>query len=471
MKIGQLFSEVKNCLILVLSPVLMVAAIGCSDHAQEDPVTSDINVLLISIDTLRRDKMGLYGYNHDTTPHLNNFAMDAVVFDHAVKTSGGTLPVHMSMLTSLHPLVHRVSPDAGNTLAASRNTLAEVLSEAGYRTAAFTDGGWVRGKFGFDQGFDRFDDEGGHFKTILPKAYQWLKEGAGKKFFLFLHTYDVHSGTEMLPYDGPEERYNRLYADLTASDFDGCIDDLCASRLLRTVNERILNEGLDPYEVIPGEGVSYMIDFYDGSINYVDDELDLLFEYLRRLGAYDNTLVLITSDHGEEFLEHGFFLHRQGIYDEVARVPLIIKFPFSKIADTRFQGLVSTLDLMPTVLDCLGLQTPAEANGASFLRQLQGAHEEREAAVIASALRTKKWKLIAGSNELFDLESDPGETVNVIDQNPERAQMLKDIWRQRVTELRALSSELTNRDQAQAAGKVELTQDEAEELRALGYAE
>jgi arylsulfatase A-like enzyme len=137
---------------------------GCAaPPAGEDQRPIHPNVLLISIDTWRLDHLSLYGYERDTTPKLNVFADEAVVFDLGVNVGGATLPVHMSMMTSLHPVVHDVTPQSGKVLPEGRATWAETLIGQGYSTAAFTDGGGVRGKFGFDQGFEIYDDEGGHF--------------------------------------------------------------------------------------------------------------------------------------------------------------------------------------------------------------------------------------------------------------------------------------------------------------------
>jgi arylsulfatase A-like enzyme len=279
----------------------------------------------------------------------------------------------------------------------------------------------------------------------------------------------VHSGTDRLPYDSPDERYNELYRNGRKVDFDGCIDGVCASRLLRDVNARILEDGFDPHELFPDEVIDFMIDLYDGSINYVDDQLAELFELLRELGIYDSTVIIVTSDHGEEFLDHGFFLHRQGVYDEVARVPLIIRYPGAEFGGTRFGGMVSTVDLMPTILDYLGLPPPSETNGSSVLPQLGGAPKVRDDAVIASALRTERWKVVVGRDEVFDLEADPMEQINVADLHPDRKRALESAWRRQVADLRDMHRRLAEIDVAASPDTADLTAEEREALEALGY--
>ncbi len=478
--------------------------VGCGRQGKAElGAKADCNVVLISIDTLRRDHLDLYGYDRPTSPHLDELAKEAVVFDEAVNVGGATLPIHMSMLTSLHPLVHRVTPYTGQSLAEERVTLAESLKAQGYDTAAFTDGGWVRAKYGFDQGFDLYDDKGWHFVETLPKARRWLGAHGTHRFFLFLHTYDVHSGKKKLPYDSPEERYNLRYTRDGYGGFDGCIEDLCASRLLVSLNTRILQNGLDPHTVFSQDELQHMIDLYDGSINYVDDELSGFFQFLRESGIYDNTLVIVTADHGEEFLDHGLFLHHEGVYGEIARVPLIIKFPGAAFGGVRFSGLVSSVDLMPTVLDVLGLQPPPASDGLSVVPQLRaGAHARKyeviasalrskaqppppasdghdvlpcppsgaraaEYELMASAIRTEDWKLVVSKRELFDLRADPRERDNVIADHPEVAKRLQEIWEHRVNELMAEGDALDVHDQR--ADVATLSPAERETLRSLGY--
>ncbi|MGH7899755.1 MAG: sulfatase, partial [Candidatus Binatia bacterium] len=275
-----------------------------------DPRCLDCNVILISIDTLRADHLSCYGYPRRTSPEIDRFAKESSVFSQVVSTGGGTLPVHLSMMTSLPPTVHDVWPRHPTRLAEARVTLAEELRSRGYATAGFVDSGWMLAKFGFDQGFDVYDDAGGHFKKILPKAVDWLEEHRRSKFFLFLHTYDVHSAFKRLPYDSPDP-YNDLYTAGYLGPFWGCRQGICASRLLARMNAEMTVGAVKPHEVLGDRELAYIVALYDGGINHVDDQIGKILRKIRNLGLERNTIVALTSDHGEEFLEHGRLLHSQ----------------------------------------------------------------------------------------------------------------------------------------------------------------
>jgi len=430
-----------------------------------------INVILISIDTLRADRLGCYDYERPTSPNLDRFArQDAVLFEQAINTGGGTLPVHMSMLTSLPPTVHNVLPENGNRLAPERITLAEQLRDAGYTTAAFTGAGFTVAKFGFDQGFDLYDDAGGDFVKILPKIYEWLDQRPhSSPFLLFLHTYDVHSDWKKLPYDAPDG-FNELFTKGYTGDFDGCLFGECASKLLALLNRKFQQRQSTPEELFTAEDLEFIQGLYDGGIAYVDRELGRLFQKLRELGLYDESLIIVTSDHGEEFLEHGLFLHHQN-YEEVARVPLLMKLPGADHAGTRVPGLVSTLEVMPTVLEVVGLAPNPEVQGRSVLPMVAARRAARPWVYMAGGLeklRTPRWSALFNASQkpvqLFDLEEDPGETHNVLEVHPDTAaelsrQYLK-VRNAQVAFRRALDS---------SKGRAELGPEEKENLRSLGY--
>ena len=429
-----------------------------------------VNVILISIDTLRADRLGCYGYERPTSPHLDRFARrEAVLFEQAINTGGGTLPVHMSMLTSLPPTVHDVLPDNGNTLAPERITLAEQLREVGYTTLAFTGAGFTVAKFGFDQGFDLYDDAGGDFLKILPKTYAWLEQNRSEPFFLFLHTYDVHSDWKELPYDAPGG-FNGLFTQDYSGDFDGCLFGECASELLALLNRKFQQRELTSEKLFTAEDLEFIQGLYDGGIAYVDQELGQLFRKLRGLGLYDESLIIVTSDHGEEFLEHGLFLHHQN-YEEVARVPFLMKLPKSDNGGTRVPGLVSTLEVMPTVLDVVGVAPNPEVQGRSVLRLLEGGRAGRRWVYMAGGLeklRTSRWSVLFDSSQtpvqLFDLEQDPGENQNLLGQYPDTATDLSLRYRE------VRRAQLAFRQTLEGTkGKAELSAEEIEDLRSLGY--
>ena len=429
----------------------------------------DSNLILISIDTLSADHMSLYGYSRLTTPFLDRRAKEAITFDRFYHSGGGTLPSHLSMMTSLHPLTHNIHPKNIRTLEDERITLAEQLKEAGFSTAAFTDGGWVAGKFGFNQGFDIYDDEGKRLAETLPKARKWLREHHKERFFLFLHTYDTHSSWKKLPYECPDTELLDLYAAEYGVDFDGCRDERCASKLLAWLNRQVRDGQLTVEEYFSDDELAFVNALYDGCINYVDNKLQEFFAELKELGLYDKSMIVITSDHGEEFAEHGQMLHDQGGYEELSRIPLIIKLPHSALSGRRISQLGTMVDLMPTILEILGLPVNQQAQGFSLVPAITNDLPVREDIHMYSVLWTGRWKYFSRQKELYDNGSDPLEQHNLYEQHPELVQQLD----QRVRSLIKIDREC--RDSFLAAVEQgdlqELDEEEIENLKALGYLE
>lgn len=425
------------------------------------------NVILISIDTLRADRLSVYGYRRPTTPHLEDFARDAVVFENAHHTGGGTLPSHLSILTSLYPTTHGVTENDAKPLHGRWTTLSEALQDAGYATAAFVDAGWVRAKFGFAQGFDVFDEAAGGFASILPKAGGWLRRHGERRFFLFLHTYDVHS-QELRPYDCPGGYPLRYTTELNV-EFDGCKDGRCANDLFRWVNSEVREGRLRGAEYLAPEEVAYVSSLYDGCINYVDDQLHDFFQHLRELGLYDRSLIIVTSDHGEEFLEHGMLIHDQGGYDEITHIPMLLKLPSSPVEGARVPHLAATVDLMPTVLRVVGVPLPGQVQGVSLLPAIVDDRPIRSEIHIYAALRTERWKYLRDRKELYELAVDPEEQDNLYARYSKRVRSLeRRLGRLLDADREAYAAFL---DGHQESPKVKLSEEEMKNLRALGYLE
>jgi arylsulfatase A-like enzyme len=445
--------------------VLLWCTVGCRQNV--DVHCAGANLVLISIDTLRADRLSLYGYERPTSPNLELLATDSVVFDDFVYSGGGTLPSHMSMMTSLYPGTHGIHPGHKKVLESARMTLAEYLKQDGAATAAFTDGGWIRGKFGFHQGFDIYDDEGGRFEKILPKAFEWLEEHASQRFFLFLHTYDVHSEhITKRPYSCPGG-YEMIYAQELDGEFEGCRDERCATKLLVWINEQV-RQGKTIDELLTPTEVETISTLYDGCINYVDEQIAEVVELLKSLDVYDSTMIIVTSDHGEEFGEHGMFLHDQGGYEEYARLPLLIKLPHSAFAGTRVPHMATTVDILPTVLDVLVLDHDGSIQGSSLLPTFTENRPVREDSHMYSVLRTDRWKYFMPEKALFDRIADPLEQTSVTDQNPDVVSRLE----KRIRELTRKDQE--NKESFMSGnisedGTVELTEEEISNLKALGY--
>ncbi|MCM2270156.1 MAG: sulfatase [Thermoanaerobaculia bacterium] len=319
--------------------VASLALAGCAPR-----LAPTRGILVLSLDTLRADRLGAYGHTRDTSPFLDSLAARGVLFEEAIAQYPSTLVSHMSIFTGLYPREHAVFPPRGQ-LAATIPTIAELLQRAGYRTAGFTEGGQMRGKHGFERGFDHFDDRA---QRRFDDVERTLARGLGflrslqpdDRYFLFLHTYAIHT-----PYEPPPP-YDTLYWKAAPPD----VFAPTGRNFLRLNSHRL---------TIEPAAVEYFQALYDGSIRYVDDRLRQFFAELEALGLADDLTVVVTSDHGEEFLEHGRLAHTQA-YRETLHVPLIVVHPGMESA-RRVTPLVESVDLAPTVLELAGLK----ANGMS----------------------------------------------------------------------------------------------------------
>lgn len=335
-----------------LLAVLLLAVLGLGGWLLISE-SAPVGYVLISIDTLRADHLGAYGFPLDTSPFFDAFAARATLFENAIVQLPGTLPSHMSIFTGLYPAEHGVYPPDG-VLSPSIETLPEIFAAAGYRTAGFTEGGYVKGRYGFARGFEVFVDDtrrrpGGAEKTFaLAKDFVSGLE-AGEKFFLFVHTYEVHD-----PYIASEPYRSNSWPGEAPDTFEPTGPNLTAA-----------SQGhLD----ITPEALEYFAAMYDASIRYVDDVLRDFMEHLWARGLSPDTIVVITSDHGEEFLEHGSLVHRQ-VYNETLHVPLLVR-RLGQRRGSRVERLVQSIDIAPTLVELAGLDVRAEFSGDSLVASL-----------------------------------------------------------------------------------------------------
>ncbi len=356
---------------VLAATVLAVAATGCL--SKDEPGTAGRpgaagrgvrGIVLISLDTLRADRLGAYGYARPTSPFLDSLAARGTLFEHAYAPYPSTLVAHASLFTGLSPDEHGVRPPSG-VLPSDAPTVPELLSAAGFRTSGHTEGGFVAGGFGFARGFERFTDtayeQDADLERTLSRGLDFLETlEPGARFFLFLHSYSVHD-----PYDPPRgvERFDP--APPPAPDSSG-------ERLRRH------NDGSAP---LPTAVVARMSDRYDASVRYADEQLESFFAEADALGAWDDSVLVVTSDHGEEFLEHERVGHTQA-YPENLRVPLLlVDFRRAGGADavpgTRVREPVDLADLAPTLLELARVEPPARLAGRSLL----GARPERSMAI------------------------------------------------------------------------------------------
>jgi arylsulfatase A-like enzyme len=381
-------------------------------------------VFLIVTDTLRADHLGCYGYERETSPHIDAWSREATLFEHAVAQETWTLPSHITMFTGLYPKNH--GANLNSNLSEDTRTLAGILSEEGYLCAGFTGmDWWLLPWRGLGYGFDYYDHSPLSFRHIhetLPRLTTWLDQHPTPRPFVFFHNFDVHSKTYLMdfvdPYDPARPGFNRFRSQTSRPpriERPGVQTD--ASHFLLSANRGELS--------VTDAERTFMIAGYDDCIEMVDAALDEFFTYLKENGLYDSALIIFTSDHGEAFGEHGMYLHEQ-TYEECSRVPLIIKFPRGKFAGKRVPDPVQLVDLYPTVLDVLGLSPAEPVDGISLLALLEGripasewAYTQRES---MQAVRTGAWKLHRHTGvermELYNLHADPGERSNLIDTNP-----------------------------------------------------
>ncbi len=426
---------------------LVALAWACTPPEAGPQAERRFNVVLVSIDTLRADHLGCYGYARATSPAVDLFSASAVTFTQAIAQAPSTLPSHASMMTSLLPQHHRASWAAGTPLPPEALTLAEVLRDRGYATAAFTGGGQIHRVFGLDQGFDAYEQpHAATFSATVEAATPWLRDHAAERFFLFLHTYETHH-----PYQ-PQARFLEAVGD----DYAGTLPDAISPDLLRRING-----GDVP---IDEADLAHIVATYDAEIRSVDEGFASLVQRLRELDLWDRTLLIFTSDHGEEFGERGKVgWHSHSLFDELLRVPLLIRFPRDAFAGSRVDRQVRSMDIAPTVLGTLGIRPSTQFAGVDLTAFLRGPappplvaiSRRDEAGQELVAVRTEEWKLLPDS--LFHLAQDPSEEWAV--PNPQ-------VW----AELQqALVSELDEGRGLETAAQVVPPGATLDQLKALGY--
>ena len=429
-----------------------VSFAGCGGHSEP---TSPKKVLLISIDALRADHLGSWGYDRDTSPFLDQLVSEGTRYPLAFVNTHGTPPSHTTMLTSLYQESHRVGmhddperpPDV--RLPDAAETVQRVLHRHGWATVAVTGGGYMGREFGFSGGFDVFFDrirsvEQGA-ETLVEAIRQVL--GEERPVFVLFHTYQVHS-----PYTAPDI-YDGLFGP-----------DRCS---IEPVAETLVPLQATASEHLSADDFDCLASLYDRGIRHTDDVLRGAFEDLRAIGFLDNTLVIITADHGEEFGDHGGLLHRGSLFDELLHVPLIV-WGTGVPSGATDPALVSTIDISPTILAWAEIEIPAQIEGRNLFELPEGDQPQRVFSQYGSqiySLRTPQWKLIVGGNwvnpMLFDLGRDSREKRNVARDYPVVVDSLIDeltVWR-----------ETRPRPNLSTRPPMDIGEETKQQLEALGY--
>ncbi len=438
------------------------------DEKYEDYRCPDCNVIILTIDTLRADHLGSYGYFRNTSPNIDRFAEDGVLFTKAYAQASATSQSVSSFMTSKSPSKFR---RYNKKLGYERVTLAEILKENGYKTAGIVTNPWLKEEMGFAQGFDDYSYVPHYnygFKSsneVNKRALDWLKENKDEKTFLWLHYLEPHA-----PYRSHEEyQYDPGYQGRFKDNFTN-ID---------------ANTYKNPDLKLTDEEIYHINALYDGEINYIDNSIGNLLSELKRTGLYDNTIIILTSDHGDEFREHGGTGHDHTLYNELINVPLIIKGP--GVENITSDNQVRLMDVVPTILDILKVKADRSFDGVSLMPlfnrknynlEVYSKMENHHASIISKdewkvilKFREMKfvpdkdveWEKIETRKELYDLKEDPDEQNNLIDEYPEIANELEE----RLMELRMEVQDVE--DEPEKESDDEISKRTKEELRSLGY--
>ncbi len=451
--------------------VVLPFAIAAFDRLHPAPLRSAAdppNVLLISVDTLRRDRLGCYGWARAHTPSIDRLAAEGALFEDASSPVPMTGPAHISMLTGLYP-VHHGATINGLPIRSDAVTVAEMLSQAGYRTAAFVSGWTLKDRAtSLAARFDHYDDDfalwdglpDAALRLALPglavhsgflfsgqrrkelerpgnrttaRVLAWLSRHRGRPFLVFAHYFDPHT-----PY-GPPPPYDTLYD----ADYRGEVREFRPLQPVAVLQRWFSNP----------RDVEHIKALYDGEISYADAEVGRLLSGLAALGLAEQTLVIFTSDHGESLTEHHFYFdHAEYLYETCVHVPLIVRFPDGRYGGTRWRGPVRLVDLAPTIVNVVGVHPAGAAfDGRSLLPILNGAEAPGQRISLGAThkgeaddvraryyVRDKGYKLIWNfdrrapfSNEpvveeLYDLAADPEELQNLIARPPPALDALRD---------------------------------------------
>ena len=441
---GQAASE-------VLAPLfedetMASARYDLSDRADE------FNVILISLDALRWDRTGLSGNPDGLTPNLDRFGQQAVVFSDAQSAAPWTLPSHMSVFTGRWPSVHQVTnklrPLSGGqmvetSLSPGVPTYPELLIASGRTAAGFTGGAGVHGSYGFSRGFDTYLDDRrfGGMDYSVPPALQWVQSNEQSPFFLFLHGYDAHGQYAL------QESELRSITGYNGT-LDGSIEEQAKLREdgLATIVEP--GDKSDMSHVLNAADAEYLRDIYDRKVQAADERVGIFMRQLETSGLLDRSIVIIMSDHGDEFMEHSGLDHGATLYQEQLHVVMMIRFPDyarQQLIDTT----VRTIDIFPTVFDALGLEGPTGVDGRSLLPLIRGETITDKAPVLSETdyrlyvhhrmIREGDHKLVLdlldGGRELYDLAKDPAELHDISSSDPRRTYEMEQRLRTSMNEM------------------------------------
>jgi len=428
------------------------------------------NVIVLLEDTTRAD--ALEPWNKGTrvrTPALSRFATESILFEHAVAQESWTKPSVASLLTSLYPETHQAKTfDA--RVPQSVQLVSEIFRAAGFKTAAIIANGYVSDKFGFDQGWDLYrnlirDNQPTTAERTFGDALGWIEQNKDQPFFIYIQTIDPH-----VPYDPPDE-FLRLYDQ---QPYAGVVDPRRTADQLTDFKKRDLS--FDPRDR------ERLRALYDGELTYHDKWFGHFLDRLRQLGVLNDTVIVYTADHGEEFFDHGSVGHGHTLYQELLHVPLAIRFPGAIRGGTRIAEPVELVDVVPTVLEMTGREPLPEAEGRTLTPFFHGGQGAGPPLAFSEFLEDRRsvtghrWKLVfkGGGSTLFDLQNDPRETRDVSDTSPIALRYTRIMLGQFIGSPQrsqwwapVVESQSNRRQQE----RVEVDPTLRDQLRALGYAQ
>lgn len=413
------------------------------------------NVLLICVDTLRADHVGCYGYQKETTPYVDALAQDSLVFTNVISSAPWTAPSMAALFTSQHPIVLGFSEEEPVKIPNHYLTLGELFKEHKYKTKGIIGSNFVSSKLGFAQGFDSYDEDearGHNYVSSAPiteKAIAFLERlKKNERFLLFLHYFDPHYDYIL------HEPYNYY------PEYKGELKSGQRIKELRKLAPRMSEQD-----------IQFVRALYESEIRYTDEFIGKLLNKLKELGYYDNTLIIFTSDHGEEFCERGDYWigHTKTLYQELIRVPLILKLPGEK-KNKKVVGFVGLIDMLPTIARLCGLKVPLECDG--MVIETEGVNPSGNRLLISETWRRSRlraaiwggWKLVldfdTDSKKLFDLKADPQESRNLSQECPDVLSRIKSRLKEwaEIVESKEIRAE-----------QPKFTEEQKKILRSLGY--
>ncbi len=416
------------------------------------------HIFIITADALRADHLGCYGYKRPTSPSIDLFSKDAVLFENAIAQGPATLPSTAALFTSVYGSVHKTDVNTSR-LPSQFMTLPEMVSANGYMTAGFVQNEFLNPPHGLTGGFQwyLYDRFGFRTEERLKPALQWIQDMREFPTFLFFHMLHPHS-----PYTPPPD---------IASLFHVSLSPLASSNeRLREVNARRI--------ILPEQERQQLISLYDAETRHLDNLFGEFIQHLKKLNIYDDSLIVFLSDHGEGFQEHGRLLHGDTVYQNMIHVPLLIKFPSSyNKGGLRIAQYVETMDLTPTLLEFCHFPSPGFLQGQSLMPLINGSARKEARAVFSEVLGGHLLAIIKDGfkyienfdtrkEELYDLKTDYGETMDLSRERPDLIQM----FRKEQSAFFTRASEWQKTYIGSHEGEhITLDEKQTEELRALGY--